>query len=267
VASVLIIGAGNMGGALAKGLCSSPESFEVTMTDTHPNRLQNLKNSLKVKVVQSDVAISSLDYDALILCVKPQDLAGVGETIAGKINKSCIVTSILAGVTLDSIAANLKFRGAVVRAMPNICATVGEAATAMCGNDKLEEGGRDLVGKIFSGIGEAVWIKESLLDAVTGLSGSGPAYLYMIIEAMTEGGVKMGIPHKIASQLAVQTVLGSAKLVKETGLHPAVLRDQVTTPGGTTIHAIQELEERGLRAMLMRAVQIATERSANLRKE
>ena len=120
---------------------------------------------------------------------------------------------------------------------------------------------------MFSAIGQADWTKESLLDAVTGLSGSGPAYLYMIIEALTDGGVKMGLPRNLSSRLATQTVLGSAMLVQQTGTHPAILREQVTTPGGTTIAAIHELEERGLRAMLISAVETATKRSADLRKK
>jgi pyrroline-5-carboxylate reductase len=150
--------------------------------------------------------------------------------------------------------------------MPNIAATVGAAATAMAHNAACDEAHRGLAEKIFGAIGEADWTKESLMDAVTGLSGSGPAYLYMVIEALTDGGVKMGIPRTLSHRLATQTVLGSAMLVKETGLHPAILRDQVTTPGGTTINAIHELEDRGLRAMLISAVETATNRAAHLRK-
>ncbi|MCX6125201.1 MAG: hypothetical protein NTV34_10730 [Proteobacteria bacterium] len=123
-----------------------------------------------------------------------------------------------------------------------------------------------LAHEIFASIGTASWTKESLMDAVTGLSGSGPAYVYMVIEALTDGGVKMGLPRPLALELATQTVVGSAKLVQSSGIHPAVLRDQVTTPGGTTISAIHELEERGLRAMLMSAVVTATERSKILRE-
>lgn len=149
--------------------------------------------------------------------------------------------------------------------MPNIAATVGAAATGMCSNGRADAGALTLAEGIFGAIGEASWTREGLLDAVTGLSGSGPAYIYMVIEALTEGGVKMGMPRTLAANLASQTVLGSAMLVKATGLHPAVLRDQVTTPGGTTITAIHELEERGLRAMLMHAVETATKRSAHLR--
>jgi pyrroline-5-carboxylate reductase len=124
----------------------------------------------------------------------------------------------------------------------------------------------DMAHQIFTSVGTASWTKESLMDAVTGLSGSGPAYIYMVIEALTDGGVKMGMPRPLALELATQTVLGSAALVQSTGLHPAILRDQVTTPGGTTIAAIHELEERGLRAMLISAVATATERSKMLRQ-
>ncbi len=264
--NILIIGAGNMGGALAKGLCSSGSSYSVCVHDTHSDLLTNLHSRLGVVAIP-DLDKTPLEFDVIILCVKPQDLDGVSQSIVGRIKAETVVVSILAGVTIDSVRESLKFNGAIVRSMPNICATVGEAATALCHNDCITTEQQSGVLEIFNTIGVADWTKESLLDAVTGLSGSGPAYLYMIIEALADGGVKMGIPHNLASKLAVQTVLGSAKLVQETNEHPAVLRDQVTTPGGTTIHAIQELEERGLRAMIMRAVQTATERSAHLRKK
>ena len=137
----------------------------------------------------------------------------------------------------------------------------------MCENGQASAAQKALVEGIFGAIGEADWTKEALLDAVTGLSGSGPAYLYMVIEALTDGGVKMGIPRVMAQRLSTQTVLGAAMLVKSSGLHPAILRDQVTTPGGTTLSAIHELEERGLRAMLISAVETATARAAHLRKK
>jgi pyrroline-5-carboxylate reductase len=209
----------------------------------------------------------SLDMAAVVFCVKPQDLTTVAQGLKGRIAPGSLVVSILAGVTIADVEQALEFKGAVVRAMPNIAATVGAAATAMCHNAACDEPHRKLAERLFGAIGEADWTKESLLDAVTGLSGSGPAYLYMIIEALTDGGVKMGIPRVLAHRLATQTVLGAALLVKETGLHPAVLRDQVTTPGGTTINAIHELEDRGLRAMLISAVETATNRAAHLRKK
>jgi pyrroline-5-carboxylate reductase len=167
---------------------------------------------------------------------------------------------------MDRIASLFEHHGAIVRAMPNIAAKVGAAATGMSTNSQCSPDQMKKATEIFSVIGEAIWIREDLMNAVTGLSGSGPAYIFMVIEALTEGGVKMGIPRDIARALATQTVYGSAALLKSTDLHPAIFREQVSTPGGTTISAIHELEERGLRAMLMSAVATATKRAEELEK-
>lgn len=281
-ASVLIIGAGNMGGALARGLnagqprpnaaaktsadVSLPASFTVSLHDIHGERLATLAEATGARAVTGVTAADLKGLAALILCVKPQDLATIASQLRGKLESGTLVVSILAGVTMADVGQALGHAGAVVRAMPNIAATVGAAATAMCENGHCNPQQTALAEAIFGAIGEADWTREGLLDAVTGLSGSGPAYLYMVIEALTDGGVKMGIPRVLAAKLATQTVLGSAMLVQATGLHPAILRDQVTTPGGTTITAIHELESRGLRAMLISAVETATNRAAHLRK-
>ncbi len=260
---ILIIGAGNMGYALVKGL-SDLKQFHVSVFDTHPERLSR---AVALDSVQPSELLPDQirKEDVVILCVKPQDLSTVGQHIRGKLNPESLVISILAGTTLLDLENVLDFKGAVIRAMPNIAAIVHAAATAMCANSKCSARHRDLAAEIFTQIGIAEWCLESHLDAVTGLSGSGPAYVYMVIEALTEGGVKMGIPRLLAQSLASQTVLGAALLVKETRLHPAVLRDQVTTPGGTTIAAIHDLENRGLRATLMSAVEVATLRAGQLR--
>jgi pyrroline-5-carboxylate reductase len=154
----------------------------------------------------------------------------------------------------------------IVRAMPNIAATVDEGAAALAYGEHVSAEQQEIAKSIFEAVGDAVVVSEDQLDAVTGLSGSGPAYIYMVIESLIDGGVKMGLSRDIATKLAIQTVLGSAKLAKTSRLHPAILRDQVTTPGGTTINAIHELESHGLRAMLINAVVTATERSKELSK-
>jgi pyrroline-5-carboxylate reductase len=269
MSSVLIIGAGNMGSALARGLglseTPSPARFKVRIHDVHQDRLAEIAKPMNAQIC-GDLQKDALIDDAIVLCVKPQDLAAVATQLRGRIKKErTTLISILAGITLEDLTVAFATDGAVVRAMPNIAAMVGQAATALCHNGKLTQSQIDLSAAIFYAIGTADWTKESLLDAVTGLSGSGPAYVYMVIEALTDGGVKMGIPRALSLRLATQTVLGAASLVKETNLHPAVLRDQVTTPGGTTIHAIHELEARGLRAMLISAVETATQKSAVLR--
>lgn len=265
--SILIVGAGNMGLSLARGIAGSPFSAKhsVRLYDTNTDKL-SIELPAGVTVTPA-LDAQTLPDCAVVLCVKPQDMESVALQLRGKISAQTVIVSILAGVTTKDIEVAFQFQGAVVRAMPNIAATVGAAATALCANEKCSKEHQDIAYGIFAAVGEADWTKESLLDAVTGLSGSGPAYLYMVIEALTDGGVKMGLPRNLASRLATQTVLGASLLVKETGLHPAILREQVTTPGGTTIAAIHELEERGLRAMLISAVETATRRSADLRKK
>ncbi len=267
-AKVLIIGAGNMGGALARGLKASARgAFAISLHDVHAERLTALAEATGARALV-DVADGELKgLKAVVLCVKPQDLAVIAGRLKGRIDPGTLVVTILAGVTMEDVEHALGHGGAIVRAMPNIAATVGAAATAMCENGRCDKGQTALAEMMFGAIGEADWTREALLDAVTGLSGSGPAYLYMVIEALTDGGVKMGIPRLLSQKLATQTVLGSAMLVKATGLHPAILRDQVTTPGGTTIAAIHELETRGLRSMLISAVETATNRAAHLRKK
>lgn len=265
--TALIIGVGNMGSSLIKGmLAKAPTDFErIRIFDASTDKMTTFSANKSIEVLKN--FSGKRDEDVTVLCIKPQDLGAVAGALKGRIPKDSLLVSILAGITMDDIAEAFQHKGSVVRAMPNIAGMVGEAATAMCGSEGIDKEHSALAEKLFRSIGEADWTKEANLDAVTGLSGSGPAYVYMVIEALTDGGVKMGLPRPLALSLATQTVLGSAALVKQTGLHPAVLRDQVTTPGGTTISAIHELEAHGLRAMLMSAVATATKQSARLRKK
>jgi pyrroline-5-carboxylate reductase len=264
---VLLIGVGNMGGALAQGLTDCKETyFSITLHDTHPQRLVEMGRSLNCKTADSLVDLA-LDFEAIILAVKPQDFPTVAGFLRGRIPQKTLLVSILAGITITDLSEQCQHEGAVVRAMPNIAGIIHAAATALSANSQITPDQRSIALGIFNAIGEADWTKESLMDAVTGLSGSGPAYVYMVIEALTDGGVKMGIPRQLSAKLATQTVLGAAQLVKTTKQHPAVLKEQVTTPGGTTINAIHELEDRGLRAMLISAVETATLRSAFLRTQ
>lgn len=262
----LVIGLGNMGRALAMGVLArlAKDELEIIGYDNDRERARSLEASLGLPVVtHSDEALAAADV--LILCIKPQGLASLAKTMAGKIKDSAVIISILAGITTEDLQDILQFDGPIIRGMPNIAATVGCAASVLCHNAACSKQHLDLAEKIFTSVGEAYWAKEALMDAVTGLSGSGPAYLCMVIESLTDGGVKMGLSRPLALKLATQTVAGAAELVKKTGLHPAVLRDQVTTPGGTTIHAIHELETHGLRSMLISAVVTATEKSTDLR--
>jgi pyrroline-5-carboxylate reductase len=196
--------------------------------------------------------------------VKPQDAIAALQKLPGTGGK--LLLSIVAGLTIPRLeeAGGSRFR--VIRAMPNTPALVLQGASGFSLGSAATGEDAEIARLVFGSVGVAVQVKEELLDAVTGLSGSGPAYVYMIIEAMADGGVLMGLPRDLAIQLAAQTVAGSASMVLQTGTHPAALRDQVTSPGGTTIAGVEQLESKGLRAALIAAVRAATERARQLGK-
>ena len=260
--SITIIGVGNMGAALARGLAGSPmiDRLQMRLYDASHDRYAEFLSDSRIKLLDSLEGISCAG-GMVVLCVKPQDLSTVADPLKSIISNTSLVISVLAGTKMEDIGAELGHEGAIIRAMPNIAATVGYAATALSSNEHCSIEQKSEAEMIFNAVGDAYWTKESLMDVVTGLSGSGPAYIYMVIEALTDGGVKMGLPRKLAFQLSTQTVLGAAMLVKKTGIHPAILKEQVTTPAGTTISALHELEERGLRSMFVSAVETATQRS------
>jgi pyrroline-5-carboxylate reductase len=263
--NMVLIGGGNMGTALVKGILKAKltQPRRITVVDIHPGRLEDLKGTYHVHTTSDPVRPVS-KAQVVILAVKPQTLGGVLDRIREAVNPRQLIISIIAGVQSTFIRDRLGQNNPVIRVMPNIAATVDAAASALSACEPTTEEHFKVAEAIFGAVGEVVRVEEQHLDAVTGLSGSGPAYIYMVIEALCDGGVKMGLPREIAMKLATQTVFGAAKLVRETGQHPATLKDQVTTPGGTTISAIHELEERGLRAMLISAVVTATLRSREL---
>ena len=265
---VLLVGGGNMGRSLLRGILRAgltpPESF--TVVDVHEGKLEELRTKFGVHV-STDAASVVADTDVIILAVKPYTLNDVIDGFRDQVRRGQLVLSIIAGVEAGYIRERIGKDNPVVRCMPNIAATVDAAASAICSCGVATSEHLDLAEKVFGAVGDVVRVEEHQIDAVTGLSGSGPAYIYMVIEALCDGGVKMGLPRDVAMKLATQTVAGAARLVKETGEHPATLRDQVTTPGGTTIAAVHELEERGLRAMLISAVVTATEQSRRLNEE
>ena len=201
--------------------------------------------------------------DVIFLAVKPQSMPAVMNELAGKIGSEKLVVSIAAGITISRLCEGLK-TGRVVRVMPNTPALVGHGASAYALGPGATAADGQLVGKLVGAVGRAFAVDEKLLDAVTGLSGSGPAFVYVMIEALADGGVRMGLPREIAAALAAQTVRGSAEMVLSTGEHPAVLKDKVASPGGTTIAGLQALEEHGFRAALIAAVAAATRRSQEL---
>ena len=204
--------------------------------------------------------------DVVILATKPDQvpavLAGIREVFTGK----HLLISIAAGVTLAKLEAGLPAGARVIRVMPNTPALVGAGASAFALGKSATAADGELAKKLLSAVGLAFPVKELLLDAVTGLSGSGPAYVYQFIEALSDGGVAAGLPRDLATKLAAQTVLGGAKMVLETGAHPGALKDQVTSPGGTTIDGLHELEKGRMRAAVMSAVRAAAEKSKKLRR-
>jgi pyrroline-5-carboxylate reductase len=265
-----IIGAGAMGGALCRGLVSSQAALpnRILVSDPHTEQAQTLQRSLGVKVADSNLQVAKYT-DIIILAVKPHTVTPVLDEIAEALHRDGgkplpLLISIAAGVRLETIEAHLNVPLPVVRAMPNTPAQVGLGACAYCRGPHADDEHTAQAAQIFNSVGTAIEVPETMMDAVTALSGSGPAYIYLLIEALVDGGVKVGLPRSVAQQLAAQTVLGAAKMVIETGMHPAQLRDMVTTPGGSTITALAALEHSGLRAALIDAVERAAIRSREL---
>ncbi|MFZ5797577.1 MAG: pyrroline-5-carboxylate reductase [Thermodesulfobacteriota bacterium] len=259
------IGGGQMAEALIKGIQSaglaSPEQIMVVEPDSP--RCDYLRKNYAVRIAPDSTALAA-GSRILILAVKPQIMDKVLAQYRGSVTGNHLVISIAAGITIDALSAGLGDEVRIIRVMPNTPALVLAGASALAPNTRVTA--EDLVAAkaIFSAIGTCVEVSEPLLDAVTGLSGSGPGYVFAFIEAMVDGGVLAGLPRPIAEQLVLQTVLGTAKLALESGEHPAVLRGRVTSPGGTTITGLRVLEESGFRGAVMAAVQAATERSREL---
>lgn len=266
--TVAVIGAGNIGRALIGGLITGHEfnPAQLWATRRNPWALDQVADDFPGISATKDNSKAVANATIVILAVKPQNIHEVLEEISGSLRVDTLVISVLAGVTTTTLQERLGRNVPVVRAMPNTPALVDEGATAIAGGTFADEDHLALSRHIFEAVGTVEVVPEYLLDAITGLSGSGPAYVYMFIEALTDAGVKQGIPRPVSARLAAQTVFGAAKLVRETGKHPAILRDEVTTPGGTAIAAVAELESHGLRTMLINAVATATERSRELSK-
>ncbi|MDB6123201.1 MAG: Pyrroline-5-carboxylate reductase [Pedosphaera sp.] len=259
------LGAGKMGTALAKGFIQAGlvSADQIIASDPIDAACKSFAKEVGAKSTSSNVEVAKF-AQILLLAVKPDQVNGVLAEIKDQFTDKHLLISIAAGVPLAKIEAGLPTNARAIRVMPNTPALVGASATAYAlGKSTLPEDGQ-LAQKLFAAVGIAFQVKESLLDAVTGLSGSGPAYVYMMIEGLSDGGVAAGLPRDIATKLAAQTVLGGAKMVLETGMHPGALKDMVTSPGGTTIEGVHELEKGKLRGTLMSAVRAATEKSKKL---
>ena len=260
-----ILGTGNMGEALIHGLLHGHvcRNDQIICSDARPERLKVARDTHGVRTTSHNAEVVK-QSDIIILAVKPQIMRKVIEEIAKHLDLSKLIISIAAGVPLETIEACVKKELKLIRVMSNICVSVREGASAIAaGKHALKE---DLLmaKAIFDSVGKSLFIEESLLDAVTGLSGSGPAYIFTIIDALADAGVKVGLSRDDAIILASQTVLGAAKMLMETGEHPGKLKDMVTSPGGTAIAGLHTLEQGGVRTTLINAVEVATERSKAL---
>lgn len=262
--TVAVIGAGNMGTALIEGLLDSGWPPDQVMgTGPDPDTMDELAKRLGVKA-STDNAKGVRFADTVILAVKPQILDEVLEELGDEVTGDTLVVSIAAGATTGSIETHLPEGVPVVRTMPNLPLRVGYGATAMCPGSAAEREHLATTREIFESVGTIVEVSEDLMDAVTGLSGTGPMYVFQIIEGLSDAGVKVGLSRQDAHELAMQTVVGSAIMAQRSGKHPAELKDEVTSPGGTGIAALHSMEQGGLRALLMDAVEAATERSEEL---
>ena len=262
---VAVLGAGKMGGILLEAFLRSGllSPTEVCATVQHEARAQELALQHGI-VFGTDNVRAAESADVIVLGVKPRQVPELVAQIGPALRSGSMVVSIAASVKTRSIEDALGRDLAVVRAMPNTPATVGAGMTAICAGRFCSEEQISLAERIFETVGRTVIVDERHMDAVTGLSGSGPAFLYIIIEALAEAGVNVGLPRDVATLLAAQTTLGSARMVLETGSHPALLKDAVTTPAGCTVDGILELEQGGLRVTLIKAVKRATQRAAEL---
>ena len=259
------VGAGNMGEALIKGLVESNlvPADAIVIADSRAARAQQIAQQYGVRAAADNTALVR-DADVVILAVKPQIMAPVLREIMPALTNRPLLVSIAAGVSTATIQSVLGKYPRLIRVMPNTPALVLEGATAIARSHELEADDLETAEEIFTAVGRVVVLEEELMDAVTGLSGSGPAYVAIVIESLADGGVKMGLDRVTAMTLATQTVLGAARLIAETGVHPGALKDMVSSPGGTTIAGIAALEEGGIRTTFIRAVERATLRSREL---
>ncbi len=265
---ISIIGAGNMAEAIVSGLLKKGlvNASQICATDVDSQRLAHFRKTFKVRV-SHDNQKSAKSSDIIMLAIKPQVMNKVLDGLDLSRGANQLIVTIAAGVPIATIISGLHPEARVVRAMPNTPAVVLEGVTALAGGPGVTAEQIKIAKAVFEAMGQVVVVDESHLDAVTGLSGGGPAYVYLFIEALADGGVKMGLSRSQAQLLAAQTVLGAAKMVIETKEHPCVLKDQVASPGGTTIAGLHRLEKGRLRGTVIGAVESATLRCQELRQQ
>lgn len=262
---IVFIGAGNMTEAVVRGLLknNAVNIEDIVCADIRTERLDYLKATYRVEVT-TDAKLVLPSAEIVVLATKPQAFAKLLGDISGALDPNSLIVSVAAGVATDAIGHRLLKGTRIIRVMPNTPVLVQAGATAICRGEHATAADLDRVAWLFGNVGTTVELEEYLMDAVTGLSGSGPAYIFLIIEALSDAGVKVGLHRETAQKLAAQTVLGSAKMLIETGEHPGKLKDMVTSPGGTAIAGLHTLEAGGLRTTLINAVEAATDRAKQL---
>jgi pyrroline-5-carboxylate reductase len=263
--SVAVLGAGKMGGAILAALTRTGDSrfADLRATVQHAHRAATVSKQLGIKIT-TDNSAAVRDAGVVLLCVKPTYVRGVLQEIRSELREDVLLISIASAVTTQAIESALGRHLAVVRAMPNTACRIGKGMTAVCagrfaGGEHLAE-----ASELFALMGRTAEVEESMMDAVTGLSASGPAFIYTILEALAEGGIRVGLPRELATTLAAQAALGAASMVLETGQHPAILKSEVTTPGGCTVEGLLELEAGSIRATLIRAIDTTTRKASTL---
>ncbi len=260
---IAVLGAGVMGETLLSGLLKAGR--DVLVAERRDDRADELRRHYGVEVVGN--ADAAAKAQVLLLVVKPQDMGGLLDEIAGAVRTDQLVVSLAAGITTAFIESRLPDGVPVVRVMPNTPALVNEGMAAISPGTHCDDDRLAVAEELLAVTGKVIRVPEKQQDAVTAISGSGPAYVFLVVEAMVEAGVHLGLPRPVATELAVQTVAGSGALLRETGEHPTVLRERVTSPGGTTAAALRALEDHGLRAAFLAALEAARDRSRELAAE
>jgi pyrroline-5-carboxylate reductase len=262
---VAVLGAGKIGTIILQAMFDKQllSKQNVHATVAHPEKVKNLRKTLGVTASNDNVE-AVRDADIVLICVKPQTVGQVLEQIAPVVTKKQLLISVAASVPTEFMEKRLPVEARIVRAMPNTPSMLGSGMTAICKGKFAQASDVELAKTMFDTVGRTVVVDEKHMDAVTGLSASGPAFIFIILESLAEAGVKVGLPRDLATLLAAQTTLGAAKMVLETGNHPAMLKDAVTTPAGCTIDGILELEEGKLRVTLIKAVVKAAQRAKEL---
>ncbi len=261
--TIAILGAGKIGEALLSGLLTAGRpAGELMLSERSADRAAELSRRYEVRAV--DVPTAAREADVLVVAVKPQDIGPLLDQVAPAITPDTLVVSVAAGLPTSLYESHLPAGVPVVRVMPNTPILVGEAMSAISAGSLATAAHLQLVEELLSSVGKVVRVPESQQDAVTALSGSGPAYFFFLVEAMIDAGILLGLPRTVAAELIIQSAVGSARMLRDSGEHPVTLREAVTSPGGTTIAAIRELENHGVRAALLSAIEAAARRSAEL---